>query len=398
MLQNSVCSGVRRPRSEFFVRRWGIIAVARLALGCSNEPALVCESAPEEKVGEWSVRDGPTYEHYALGERPISGMYGSDGSELVLLQQDCFECELVFFGGKSQAWVSMNAERTSPLVVYSYISVSEGHIVSLAEGNGLALLNRSSLSWTQIERPTDIPDRQTKGWTGQEFAYWGAAKNLSGSQQLTPETPYRRYYDGVFLNPETLEWTLIPPLREPYEFPYGEGGPTIVSVWTRKGLFVWGTNPERTANFGAIFDRASMKWTELKGDGDLPPLREGFRLQLLATSDAVYLFSGNEPGEEEPSRRIFEYSLDAGTWREVAVPEWVDPMRGTVLDEKLVFMGGCAGGARFDPKTETWVALAKDGPPPTQGSLLGFGNSLAVIGAEDHPVVSGRVWILDLGE
>lgn len=395
MLLNRILAAVGAHSGKLVFSRGLFILAAALSFGCSGEPPLVCESAPEETVGAWTRYAGPTYEHYALGETPISGKLGTDGTELLLLELECYDCKLARFTDGVDVWEIAETEHTSPAVPWRLLAMSEQHI-AVPSQDSVAILNRSSLSWNQIERPSGVPSRENKGWTGEEFAYWGGAENLSGSLQLTSETLYRRHYDGVFLNPETLAWTLIPPLREAYDHTVAEGGPSVASIWTSKGLFVWGTNPERTANFGAIFDRESMSWTELETEGELPPLR--LNHQLITINGGVYLFSGNQPGEEESSRRIFRYSLEDGTWREIAVPEWVDPMRGTVVAEKLVFMGRCAGGARFDPATETWEALATGGPRPTQGSILGFGHSVAVVGAEDYPVVSGRVWILDLGE
>jgi hypothetical protein len=116
----------------------------------------------------------------------------------------------------------------------------------------------------------------------------------------------------------------------------------------------------------------------------------------------VFLYSGaeigkNESGREVRSRRMWRYSLSNDVWKEVAVPSWVDTTEpGVAFRGKLAFLGKCAGGALYDPTTDTWDKLAGEGGPPAWGRLWAAGDFLAVTDVDVHSVPTETVWLLDL--
>ena len=361
--------------------------------GVSSEQPLVCGAAPEG-IGLWTNVPNPEGEVVEGVSLPLRGEFMSDAQELLFVQQDCVRCQFGALDAESGVWKLVDTQEVTDLHLDGYAAASEQFVAS--PSSGIAILNRATLEWAEAAKPADWPGREWKGWSGSEFIYWGWSESLSGSIMLTPDSRFLQHYDGALLDPETLEWTMIPPARDAVEYTYGEGGPSLASVWTPDGLFVWGTNPERSARWGAIFDRESMSWSELEVDEELPPLWQNH--SMIALGGDVYLYGGGQPGKDERSRRLFRYSLDREQWIEISVPEWADPQEAAIVNDKLVFMGRCTGGSRYDPVTDTWDALAVQGGPPSPGKVLGLGNYLAVTDTEYHPAPTFRVWLLELAK
>lgn len=256
------------------------------------------------------------------------------------------------------------------------------------------LFTRSRALWSSHPTPEDLkPYFRTVHAAGDQFLLWGGYEELDPDDIPTVNRDDRFVYhfDGTLFDPITLEWRAIPAAREDAQYLWGDGGPSLASIWTSSGLFVWG-NPERTGNWGAIFD--VMQWTELGASGELPPLRIDH--QLLTAGGDVYLFGGKS-AQGERSRRLFRYQLGARVWTEIEVPRWADPRTGAVVDEKLVFLGECESGARYDPATDTWDALAGGGPP-SLGVPRAAGSFLTVTDTFYGETESNEVWILDLRE
>jgi hypothetical protein len=95
---------------------------------------------------------------------------------------------------------------------------------------------------------------------------------------------------------------------------------------------------------------------------------------------------------------MWRYSLSAHTWNEVAVPKWADPMNGTVVEDRLAFVGRCTGGDLYDPATESWTPLAVEGAPPSTGVPRGAGSFLTVTDTYVGESETNAVWMLDLRE
>ncbi len=350
------------------------------ACGRTNEPVLQCEAAPEGQ-GDWSVVDVPSpLDH--------SDDAASDLTTLLYVDAECTRCVVGQLDPLAAEWTLRSADLAF-MKGRSFAAASVGYIFT-----GRALFNRNQGTWIEIEVPVEMRVSRTSYWTGREFIMWGGSQTATGTIRLEPDTSMVAYYDGALLDPEALEWRAVPPARPQAQYLWREGGPSLASIWTSSGLFVWGTNPERDGNWGAIFDVDSLQWTELDASGALPPVRTEH--QLLTVAGDVYLFGGKS-ADGETSRRVFRYQLEEGVWSEVQVPRWADPRTGAVVDGKLVFLGECDNGARYDPATDSWDALAGGGPP-SLGVPRAAGSFLTVTDTFYGEIESNEVWVLDLRE
>src|SRR5690606_13199919 len=170
-------------------------------------------------------------------------------------------------------------------------------------GGPSAVLRRGETEWVVVEKPESFLPRSARSFsTGSAFGLWGGAVRAEAGGGLgeEPDTPMAFLYEGLLLDPETLEWTEIPPAREPGHYLWGDGGPSPASLWTEAGLFVWGMTPDRRGNWGAIFDVDTMVWRELEADNVLPPLR--VEAKLLTVGSSVYLYGGKTPRDRKSTR------------------------------------------------------------------------------------------------
>lgn len=267
------------------------------------------------------------------------------------------------------------------------------------ESRTAILVDHEAGTWS-IEDPPD--DYRSGGiyarmhWTGSEFLIFGGRAAIPRDSPSDLEVAH--YYDGILFDPVGRIWRRMEAARPDDLVARGDGGPSVASVWTSAGLFVWGTSAERTEAWGAIFDVETMTWEQLEVGEDAPPVLETHQLQVVG--DDVYLHGGRPARTEAGtfSRRMWRYSLSARTWSEVTVPEWADPMNGTVVDEKLAFVGRCAGGDLYDPATESWSPLAVEGAPPSTGVPRGAGSFLTVTDTYYDETETNAVWVLDLRE
>lgn len=218
----------------------------------------------------------------------------------------------------------------------------------------------------------------------------------AGPPILTTETVGIQFYDGALFDPSSGEWREIPPAREDANYLWGDGGPSLASVWTPAGLFVWGTNPEQTERWGAIFDVESMSWEILEIGEDAPPLVRNHR--VLSLGHDVYVFAGVTPGNDSAWRRLWKYSVVTRSWEEIDVPTWADPLLGAVVNGRLAFTGRCQGGDLYDPATDTWKPLSAEGEPPSSGIPRGAGSFLTITDTYYGEQETNQVWLLDLRE
>jgi len=367
-----------------------------LGCGATGSPPPECNAAPAAAVGTWSQVDLP--EGVNIPSDPVA----TDGQELSVFGLRCTDCPYFSLDAAASTWVSMDL---APFGDYSdggsATSAEPYHYLRLYsqdEGALGFLYDRVALEWQQVVEPADLSVGEAVHWTGNEFLFWGGARYQTNNPNgvLQPDTPGERFYDGALFDPLTGAWRAVPQARPPDSYLWGEGGPSVASVWTSVGLFVWGTTVDRTAAWGAIFDVEAMAWEDLEVGADAPAILESHQLRSMA--DAVYLYGGRSAGTEPGtfSRRMWRYSLAGSAWTEVPVPEWADPMNGTVVEDKLAFVGRCAGGDLFDPATDTWTPLAVDGAPPSTGVPRGAGSFLTVTDTYYGDTDTNAVWVLDL--
>lgn len=377
-----------------------LLLPALLACSGEKETTLQCSDV-DVGAGTWSYVELPGEDAFIPGKKGLS-----DGRDFILLDSYCYTCSLWVLEPHEAVWSSTSFVRETFLSHPGLRAISEAFVFDLGWRESpplptvrtVELIDRATLKWSSYEAPSALKKYFTHVHAaGEQFIIWGGSEEVSPDSIPTVDAddPMVYHYDGALFDPRLLEWTEIPPAREPGHYLWGDGGPSPASLWTEAGLFVWGMTPDRRGTWGAIFDVDAMAWRELEVDNVLPPLR--IEAKLLTVGLSVYLYGGMTPSGE-PSRRLFRYDLNEGVWTELEVPVWADPMQGAVVDEKLVFLGRCASGARFDPKTGRWDELAAKGRPPSQGFLQGAGSFLTVIDVYVGESETDAVWFLDLRE
>lgn len=378
--------------------------IVLLLSACGGEPAPVCEG-DTEGIGQWQNTEIPADWGTFDG--------ASDGKQLLMMRFGCSACSRATLDFDPLNWtipdeqsnigISLRVSHVAtPQFVFGQGGMSAASNRYYRLDGHAVLLDRAVGLWSPFVPPSSYHLRGGSFlfWTGKEFGVWGGYGPVDADKDvqrlaLDPDARYLTHYDGLLFDPVTHNWREIPPVRGVFEQGKDETRPSVAATVTASGLFVWGTNPERTGNWGAIFDFGEMRWIELDARASVPPLRMNH--QLLTVGDEVFLFGG-QSGSGDPSRRLFRYSLESNRWGEVEVPSWADPINGTVVDGKLVFLGRCSSGARFDPARGTWELLKGEGGPPSRGTLHGVGRFLAVTGVYTGESEAEKVWVLDLGD
>jgi hypothetical protein len=360
----------------------------------NGDPPPICEAAPAG-VGRWS--------HSAFPEGlDLAGPSSGNGS-LWFVERSCSDCAVATLAPLETRW-SVNVYQGGPWYNVGSVVFDGDFIVDYgfrdrnprADELTVEVLDQKSLARTTY--PLDS-GRQFRGTVGGEAIFW-AGIELSVDEADTGVDLRVARFDGSTLDLEDQTTRLIPKARDDVRYVDGDGGltggPEIVSVWTSAGLFVWGTIPNEAASWGAILSIDTLTWSELRREGaDIPPSLYSHR--LLSVGDDVFLFGGIYSATRTSVRRLLRYSISKEIWSEVEVPEWADPHEGAVVQDKLVFTGRCTGGGRFDPVTNTWDALSRDGGPPSRGPLFAVGDILAVTDTYyDHLTATNEVWLLDL--
>ena len=167
------------------------------------------------------------------------------------------------------------------------------------ESRTAILVDHEAGTWS-IEDPPD--DYRSGGiyarmhWTGSEFLIFGGRAAIPRDSPSDLEVAH--YYDGILFDPVGRIWRRMEAARPDDLVARGDGGPSVASVWTSAGLFVWGTSAERTEAWGAIFDVETMTWEQLEvgedavgqlsrdGEGGAPDDRPGRGRALCQRGEA----------------------------------------------------------------------------------------------------------------
>lgn len=187
--------------------------------------------------------------------------------------------------------VPSSAAASADFVAFSDLAVEERTLVEYAR---LLLWERGSDFWREFDPPLEYGSRIEISlfWTGAEFLLWGGYR--VDVLFFEDDTAITTLADGALFDPLTQTWRMAAAARPPVEFLYGEGDARyqLADEWTPDGLLVWGTNPDETAPFLAIYSPDDDAWTELEATNS-PPLR--VRHELVYGDGHVYLLSGDEP-------------------------------------------------------------------------------------------------------
>jgi len=193
-------------------------------------------------------------------------------------------------------------------------------------------------------------------WTYAEMIVWGG-----GSEG-------QFYNDGGVYDPVKDAWR---PVSET-NAPSGRWG--HAAVWTGREMLVWGGRssfaPSHNQNDGALYNPESDTWRRMTSEGAPSP-----RSQMAAvwTGEELIVWGGWGDGGECPITGG-RYNPATDTWTALRLenaPEGRLEPAFVWTGRELVVWGGLlqdgkrssGTGGRYDPESETWKALPKEGAP-----------------------------------
>jgi N-acetylneuraminic acid mutarotase len=230
-------------------------------------------------------------------------------------------------------------------------------------------------TWT----PTPFDDTpigrgsHTAIWTGSEMIIWGGN---SGN--------YRN--DGSRYDPATDSWsattlTGAPPARAHH-----------TAVWTGSEMIVWGGTSGGTT--GGRYDPSNDSWTPTRADASAPSERS-FHTAVW-TGTRMIVWGGSGAGYPEAGG-LYDPATD--TWvptrADATTPEGRNKHTAVWTGTEMIVWGGekflaslnlLDSGGRYDPGTDTWIAL-----PPDPGSPQGRSRHTAVWTGHEMIVWGGLV-------
>ncbi len=380
------------------IPRFAYSALVILALGCSDGdtaveprdygPAVTCPN-PREGAGQWELLP-------VRQDVPQIWYTASWTGQNVLL-----------WGGRSQGYAPCD-----PIC-----------------GLG-AKFDPASKQWEPLptENGPGARERAASAWTGNRWIVWGGY-TYDGT---TRDAPYVPRSDGAVYDPTTETWEEIPSvgapqaLREPqlawtgskllvWGFTLPEGGGacekagglyepesktwTLMNMegaprhcgqtlsWTGTEAIVWGSDADGEPT-GGRYDPAANRWNPMNLDG-APIARAGNMAPWTGEDMLVFGGSAYRGGAETPpvtSGGLYNPTTDS--WRIMTRSERPNHTMGVWSGSDLFMWGSqkCPTGASYNPKTNTWSAMAPtpDGLTPRDTNLIWAGDAMLVWGGWDH--------------
>ncbi len=263
----------------------------------------------------------------------------------------------------SDSWIALNSAgapspRGQQLAVWSgnVMVIWGGLINSTALGNG-GKYDPASDTWNTLSAVGAPSPRYGSAftWSGSEMMLWSGITSVS----VYPTT-------GGRYNPVTDSWT-----QTATAAPVARTGHS--AVWTGTEMLIWGGAANSTyLNDGGRFNPAVNTWAQLQTSG-APSIRR----------DHVTVWTGTEmivcAGASSPSTYLNDlgkYAPATNTWNP-ASPTGTPPTTRTLATAvwsgtEMLVWGGNAGagalrndGARYNPTTNAWTAIASTGAPPS---------------------------------
>lgn len=361
------------------------------APGPSEEPSAPkswepeCVSATDAR-GAWTELPQPE-EITGYSELNALNVF-SDGETFSLFQNNSF-FSVAQLGPGDQDWTVESTDRNIEISggVWSaspeYLLIQGGANTGLVDRgettNAVELLDLSSLTWSKVIPPDDvvlsvIP--ALAAHTGSEFIFWGSYAAASDGS-----TTSAFYSHAVLFDPQSRAWRRVESPLAPFGYNAGElplplSGQLSADLGA-SGLFAWGILPDAITEFGLLFETQTEQWILLSDGG---PSARRFH-DVVAAPTEMYLVGGVHIDSDISSPaylgEIWRYSLADEEWTELDVPDFVDPMQGVWLDDKLYVIGRCDSDAVYDPAADTWEALPPL-PIPGVGVAHGAGGRLFI--------------------
>jgi hypothetical protein len=289
---------------------------------------------------------------------------------------------------------------------------SHGHPYSVGSVDVAASYDPARRTWRKLFPPGGTGDTAPLAvWTGRRVLVWGPFRALSydpasNRWRRLPPAPTTRgfavwtgreligwgggccgdaFTDGSAYDPTTNRWRRLP--RSPLA-----GSQHPLAVWTGHDLIVLvgDRNPDTGKPWpaglarGAAYDPATNRWRRI---APLPAKLDGETVawdghELIAAGGSAY-------GAKAFSRLAFAYSPSTNRWRRIAsLPAARSSAQPVSNGHQVFLVRGFAAPGRpaqrtlcYDPRTNRWLVLPKDGLPARLDSAPAWiGSGLAVWG------------------
>lgn len=262
----------------------------------------------------------------------------------------------------SNSWRALSATRApSPRSQFATVWTGSEMIIwgGIADGpitlNTGARYNPATDTWTTLTTNGAPASRQSPAavWTGTEMLIWGGGE-WNGNEFG------HSFYDGARYNPATDQWRAITTNGAP------RPRTSPAYVWTGRELLVWG----------------GLDWGARTARGNAPTVGTGGRYDP-ATDTWRPLSTTNAPTSRNEH---------AWVWTEKEMLIW----GGTFSGDAGLFV--LNSGARYNPDTDTWVALSsQDAPSPrANASTIWTGGTMLIFagypGSGANGLNSNHAW------
>lgn len=353
----------------------------------SGPPSWEPECVPGTAgLGAWTVLAQP---EEITGHSELNALHSfSDGETFSLFQSNSFH-SVAQLGPGDEAWTVQATDRhiqiagtawaASPDYLLIQGGVNTGVMDRGETTNAAEVLDLSSLTWTKVTPPDDVVVGVVPtlaAFTGSGFLFWG-----SYAAAIDGETTSAFFSDATLFDPVSGEWRMLTSPIPPFGYNVGEQplplSGQVSADWGPDGLLGWGILPDGSTTFGLFLDHQIEQWGLVSDEGPAPR-----RFHDVVTAPGGMYVVGGIHIESDISRpaylgEIWHYSLADDQWTEIDVPDFVDPMQGVWLDNKLYVIGRCDADAVYDPQTETWEALPPL-PIPGVGTAHAAGGRLFI--------------------
>jgi len=207
----------------------------------------------------------------------------------------------------------------------------------------------------QIAASSGAPDERAGHsaiWTGAEMIVWGG------------ESTWSQLATGSRYDPATDSWTGVSTTGAPM----ARTGHT--AIWTGTEMIVWGGQRATTLGSGGRYDPATDQWTPTSSAG--PPTQRSEHSAVWTGSRMIVWGGIDNSGTVLRTGGMYNPATNSWTATNVATAPSARSLHSAVwTGSRMVVWGGYdAGtatqlgtGSRFDPATNTWLAISLVGAP-----------------------------------
>lgn len=261
---------------------------------------------------------------------------------------------------------------------------TSSEIIMVAPGSSdLVRFHAATNTLTRVDIPSDIfglsfdlQDGCSIVWDGSRAVIWGEDGSFGDGAAVFNPT------DNSFSEVSTV---LAPASKDQH-----------VAIWTGSRMIVWGG----TAGLrGGSYDRIADTWEPVPGISEGGQRSRGF--SQVWTGTEMLIWGGVDQGGSTVQGGL-RYNLAANTWsfmsKTTAPTARVNHSAVWTGTEMIIWGGGTADGeeffydgARYNPSTDTWVALPSTGAPVVEVEhAVWTGTEMIVVGAGSGGIRGAR--------